>query len=494
MPDPLRLPTRSVGLKFLLVCILAVLMALPAFAIFGLIYDRTSRADEAVREVGQRYGGRQTFTGPILAAPFRQVIAAPPASPDNPRPQATLRNGWYIVFAKTGQGEAQIATDVKSRGSGGLFKVRTYTADVSFTGAFDLTGEPSALPEGATIDWTKAVVLVGVSDPRGAAAPAELRIGTDRTVPLEPGSAYADVFGSFASTATYNAATPAPDGAQWLVAQAGAFAHPGATFDLGAKLKFTGVETVSLIAFARDTELRIAGNWKDVGYYGAFPPKGEIDGAQPANASPAQPAAQSDTQPAAKMFEARWTVPFIARNLAESGDATTLGNLANLNVQVKLIDPANPYQSVTRALKYALMFLGVVFLAYFLMEATSDRRMHPAQYILVGLAQLIFYLLLLSIAERVGFDLAFLLAAGATVTLIGGYAGAVFQSRRRGVLAFFAFALLYALIYMLMRLEDYALLAGSIAAFVTIAAVMWFTRNLDWYGLVRGPDEQRPTA
>lgn len=483
MSDQLRLPTRSVGLKFLLVCILAVLMALPAFAIFGLIYDRTSRAGEVVSEVGQRYGGEQTFTGPILAAPFRQIIPAPPATPDNPRPTATVRTGWYVVFAKTGKGDADIDTDVKSRGSGGLFKVRTYTADVDLSGSFELSGEPSAAPEGATIDWTKAVILIGVTDPRGAAAPASIQVGAE-TFPLEPGSAYADVLSNVSGPAVYNGGVPvAPQGpAQWLVAQAGAFARPDAKFDVRTKLKFTGVESVSLVAFARDTDLRIRGDWKHVGYFGGFPPKFGDDSAEVEKAS------------AAGRFDQQWTVPFIARNLAESGDAATLGNLANLNVMVRLVDPGNPYQSVTRALKYALMFLGVVFLAYFLMEATSDRRVHPAQYILVGLAQLIFYLLLLAIAERVGFDLAFLIAAGATVTLIGAYAGGVFRSARRGWIAFGAFALLYALIYMLMRLEDYALLAGSIAAFVSIAAVMWFTRNLDWYGLVRGPDDQRPVG
>jgi inner membrane protein len=475
MPDQLRLPTRSVGLKFLLVCILAALMALPAFAIFGLIYDRTNRAQEVVREVGQRYGGEQTFTGPILAAPFRQIVPAPPATPENPRPQATVRNGWYVVFAKTGQGEAAIDTDVKARGSGGLFRVRTYTADVTFEGAFDLTGEPKALPENSTIDWTKTVLLVGVTDPRGAAAPAEIKVG-DRTLPLEPGSAYGDVLpGGGAAVSSPYGATPVMSGpSQWLVAKVGDLGA-GAQFDVRTQLKFTGVESVSLIAFARDTKLNIKGDWPHVGYYGAFPRQGGDEAPQAGAAG----------------FDGAWNVPFIARNLAESGDAATLASLGGLNVQVKLVDPANPYQSVTRALKYALMFLGVVFLAYFLMESTSERRVHPAQYILVGLAQLIFYLLLLSIAERIGFDLAFLIAAGATVTLIGGYAGAVFRSARRGFAAFFAFALLYALIYMLMRLEDYALLAGSIAAFIAIAATMWFTRNLDWYGLARGPEEER---
>lgn len=477
MADPLRLPTRSVGLKFLLVCILTVLMALPAFVVFGTLRERESRAQSVIADVGQRYGGAQTFTGPILAAPFRQVVPAPPATQDNPRPQASVRTGWYVVFAESGKGDATIVTDVKSKGSGGLFKVRTYTADVSFSGAFDLTGEPSAAPDGAVLDWSRAVMLVGVSDPRGAAAPADLKIA-DQTIPLQPGSAYADVFQNFQPEVNpYGGSTPA--GArpmQWLVAQVGDVARPGAKFPVATALKFTGVETISLIAFARDTELRIRGDWADVGYEGAFPRKGEDDAAPTGHAGKGA-------------FDGRWTVPFIARNLAESGDAATLGALANLNVQVRLIDPTNPYLSIERALKYALMFLGVVFLAYFLMEATSDRRVHPAQYILVGLAQLIFYLLLLSISERIGFDLAFLVAAGATVTLIGSYAGAVFRSARRGFVAFCAFALLYALIYLLMRLEDYALLAGSIAAFVAIAAVMWFTRNLDWYGLVRGEEK-----
>lgn len=476
MAAAMGVPTRSVGLKFLLVCVLTVLMALPAFVIFGMISEREGRASSVVAEVGQRFGGEQTFTGPILAAPFRQIIPAPPATTDNPRPTTTVRTGWYVVFPKTGKGEAKLVTDVKTRGSGGLFKVRTYRADVSFTGAFALGADSKGAPDAAVIDWSRAALLIGVSDPRGAAAAAQLTV-SGKTVPLEPGSAYADVFAG---------ATPSPIGDpnvavrpfQWLVAPAGDIARPGASFNTSADLQFTGVERVGLVPFARDTDLRLSGDWGVVSYEGAFPRKGDDDAA-PAATAPGR-------------FDARWTVPFIARNLAEAGDSQSLGGLGSLAVQVRLLDPANPYLSIERALKYALMFLGVVFLAYFLMEATSDRRMHPAQYILVGLAQLIFYLLLLSISERIGFDLAFLIAAAATVTLIGAYAGAVFRSALRGLIASVAFAALYALIYLLMRLEDYALLAGSVAAFVAVTAVMWFTRNLDWYGLVRGPEPPRP--
>ena len=128
------------------------------------------------------------------------------------------------------------------------------------------------------------------------------------------------------------------------------------------------------------------------------------------------------------------------------------------------------------------MFIGLVFLAYFLFETTTGKRVHPAQYILVGLAQVIFYMLLLSIAEHTGFDIAFGIAATATVALISAYAGWTFKSRGQGIRALVAFTFLYGLIYVLMRLEDYALLVGALASFAAIAAVMWFTRNIDWYG------------
>jgi inner membrane protein len=128
------------------------------------------------------------------------------------------------------------------------------------------------------------------------------------------------------------------------------------------------------------------------------------------------------------------------------------------------------------------MFVGLVFLTFFVFEALSGQRLHPAQYVLVGLAQMVFYLLLLSLSEYVGFDLGFALAAVATVGLIGLYAGWAFKSARYRLRALVIFSVLYVLIYCLMRLEDFALLAGSLASFVGLAAAMYLTRNLEWYG------------
>jgi len=125
--------------------------------------------------------------------------------------------------------------------------------------------------------------------------------------------------------------------------------------------------------------------------------------------------------------------------------------------------------------------MGFLFLSYFVFEVTTGRRVHPAQYILVGFAQIIFYLLLLSFAERVGFDWGFLIAGAATVILLSANATWIFVSRLQGIRALVCFSLLYALIYLLLRLEDNALLVGAVASFLAVAAVMYFTRKIDWY-------------
>jgi inner membrane protein len=189
----------------------------------------------------------------------------------------------------------------------------------------------------------------------------------------------------------------------------------------------------------------------------------------------------------------------MARGLAAEGpsDAVSLLELGRKDLGVSFVPANNPYQFVMRALKYAVMFIGLVFLTFFVFEALSGRRLHAAQYVLIGLAQMVFYLLLLSLSEYVGFDYGFAIAATATVLLIGLYAGAAFKAARYRIQAIVVFSLVYGLIYLLMRLEDFALLAGSVAAFTGLTAAMWLTRNIDWYGgkgQVVATDSQKPLS
>lgn len=438
---------RSLGRKLLLICVLAALMSLPAFAVFGLILERTHRAEAVVREVGATFGGEQAFSGPMLAAPYKASRTV--NGPDG-KLATEFDSGWYVVFPAAGTGDGQVDVDVRQRGS--LFKVRTYRAGVKFEGDFDLTGEPSAAPEGAIVDWGRAVLLIGVSDPRGAQK-AEVRINGGEAQKLQPGTAY--------SAIPANLSPNGGEGLKWLKLDMGEIVRPDVRLKIAADLAFTGVESVTLSAFAKDTKLSLMGNWPHVSYSGAFPSSIE---AAPAGG-----------------FLRRWSIPYVARGLDGAGVANATAISGNLAVSARLLDPANPYKAVERSLKYALMFIGLIFLAFFVLETVSGKRVHPAQYVLIGLAQVVFYLLLLSIAERTGFDIAFLIAAGATVALISSYAGTVFESRARGLVALLVFSALYGLIYMLMRLEDFALLAGALAAFAAIAGVMFFTRRVSWY-------------
>jgi inner membrane protein len=167
-------------------------------------------------------------------------------------------------------------------------------------------------------------------------------------------------------------------------------------------------------------------------------------------------------------------------------DSTALG--------ISFIEVADPYQSVNRSLKNVLLFVGLVFLTDFVFEVTTRKRVHPAQYVLVGVAQMIFYLLLLSVSERIGFDWGFLIAGGATVLLLSANASWIFESRVQGLRALTIFSLLYSLIYLLLRLEDNALLVGAVASFLAVAAVMYFTRNINWYSSIPSGRRTAPSG
>jgi inner membrane protein involved in colicin E2 resistance len=143
---------------------------------------------------------------------------------------------------------------------------------------------------------------------------------------------------------------------------------------------------------------------------------------------------------------------------------------------------ADSYRSIHRSLRYITLFLGLVFLTYFLLEVLTGKSVHPAQYALVGVAQTIFYLLLLSLAEHLGFDLSFLIAGTFTVALLSVNADWIFRSRKFTLRAGAAFVLLYTFIYVLLRVEAYALLVGAFSSFAAVAAAMYITRNIEWYG------------
>jgi inner membrane protein len=434
------------GLKLIVVGGLALLMTIPALYVNALVEERTNRAGEVTREISDHVGGQQTFLGPTLAIPY--TVAAK-------LPNEAARHGTYQVFPAQASAVVKTRTEERRRS---LFKVPVFQADLNLDATFDLTGVPAAAPPGVELDWSRAEIQVGISDARGALTDATLT-SSGKTWNLGPAEITEDIpIGTDPNQHTK--LTLLGTRAGGLLEQK---AQPNGQFNVASVLRFSGAQRIAVLAYGKTTHLTMQGDWPSPGFDGGF-----------------LPVSRSVSN---RGFSAEWSVPFIARGVRAEGlsssitaalDATALG--------VSFIEVADPYQSVTRSLKYAVLLVGLLFLSYFVFEVTSGRRVHPAQYVLVGVAQIIFYLLLLSLAERIGFGLGFLVGGAATVMLLSANALWIFQSYLQGIRALVSFSLLYGLIYLLLRLEDNALLVGAISSFLAVAAVMYLTRKIDWYG------------
>ncbi len=443
-----KFSSRSMGVKLLIVCVLALVMTIPALFVNGLVDDRTRSASDVVKEISNHVGGQQTFLGPTLAIPYD---IPPQSSTFNPK------HGTYLVFPAQGSATVKTRTEEKRRS---LFKVPVFQADLNFEAAFDLNGVPVAAPQGAVLDWPHAEFVIGVTDARGALSDGSITIG-GKTIPLSPAQT-AENF-SVGSDATQQLKLK-------LFGARPGNVQPASHFTVTATMRFSGAQRIALLAYGKTTRLTMQGDWPDPSFDGGFLPVSH-------NISP-------------NGFTADWSVPFIARGVRAEGIGDTISSLDATALGVSFVELADPYQSVTRSLKYVLLFLGLLFLSYFVFEVTTGKRVHPAQYVLVGIAQIIFYLLLLSLAERIGFDFGFLIAGAATVTLLSTNAGWIFASRAQTIRAFIVFTLLYTLIYLLLRLEDNALLVGAVTSFLAVAGAMYFTRSIDWYGSL--PDTATP--
>ena len=425
------------GLKLIVVCALALAMTIPGLYVGSLVDERTRRAAEVDTQISEYAGGQQIFLGPTLIVPYK---AAPTVSD-----QIAMRHAYWI-FPAVGAAAVKTATEERRRS---LFNVPVFQATLKLDGAFDLTGAPAAAPEGAELDWNRAEIVVGVSNARAALTDGTLG-ANGKTMTLVPSEISPEVVIGDHLRLTL------------LGAKVSFFARPNTRFDVTSSLRFSGAHRIAVLAYAKTTRLSAQGDWPNPSFDGGF-----------------LPISRTVTKHG---FTADWSVPFIARGVPAEGPRESLTGLEAASLGSSFIEVADAYQSVSRSQKYVLLFVGLVFLSYFVFEVTTGKRVHPAQYVLVGVAQIIFYLLLLSLAERIGFDWAFLVAGAATVALLSVNAAWVFSSRAQGARALLSFALLYTFIYVLLRVEDNALLVGAIASFLAVAATMYVTRNIDWYG------------
>jgi len=422
-------------------------MGIPTIFVAVLVNERTHRAKDVISEVGRQVGGAQTFLGPTLAIPY----TLPSGKGDVP-----ANHSVYLVFPARASAELKTSTEERHRS---LFRVPVYQADLKFDADFDFSDVPASVPEGADLNWSRAEIIVGVTGPHGALTDAVLSVD-HKALTLVP----AGIIGTLPLDRDGN---PRARLALFSVRPGDAL-KAQAPLHVTSTLRFSGAEHVAVLAYGKTTQLTAEGDWPDPGF------DGEI-----------LPVSRNVT---GHGFTAKWSVPFIARGVRAQGPIDSISGLNTTALGLSFVEMTDPYQSVNRSLKYALLFFGLVFLSYFVFEVTAGKRVHPAQYILVGIAQVIFYLLLLSVSERIGFDWGFLLSGGATVILLSANAGWIFSNRLQGIRALLIFSALYSLIYLLLRLEDNALLIGAIASFLIVAAAMYLTRSIDWYNAPKRTD------
>lgn len=431
-----RVRQSSPGLKLLAVVVLTVLMVVPLFAINMALSDRESRAAEAAGDIAQGWGATQTVAGPVLFVPYEVQVES---KIDDKAVVTTDRNEAVILPSQLSV-RAKVDTEKRWRG---IFEVPVYTSNIDMQADFSPSAMKAAFPDTAKVLWNEAYTAVLINDPRGISGNVFLRVN-GRDAAFQPG------IGTMAKSAS------------GMHAALGLTAAP-TNLNLAAHLGLRGSQELSIAPLGQQTAATMQSRWPDPSFFGNFLP------------------AERHVTP--QGFEAKWTVPYLARGYAQefrtASDAMPM--LTSSLFGVKFYQPVGFYQLVERSLKYAILFVGLSLLVFFVTELVSAQRLHVIQYTLIAAAQVLFYLLLLSFAEHIGFGLSYLAAAIATVGLTTAYAWSAFASRARaGVLAVLL-GVLYASLYVILRQEDDALLIGAVLLFTALAATMYATRTMDWY-------------
>lgn len=434
-PRRLRYPAI---VELLILGAIALVLMVGLMLIRSLVAERSQRAATVRSQIAATWGQRQTVGGPVLVVPFVTRYLD-----STGRPQVMKERARFLPERL--QTTGQLHPDRRSRG---IFDTVVYRADLGVTGTFarpdfSLFNVP---PE--DVLWNEAVVTIGITDLRGLRGNPVLR-WRGQTVPFSGGSAEPRLWSSGLT------ATVPIDG---NVAEA--------KIPFAFDLRLNGSEDIHFLPLGGDTVVQMTSPWPDPSFSGAYLPESRTV--------------------TANGFKARWSVSSLARSYPQhwrsTGDSESnaLASIHQSAFGVGLFSPVGHYQKTERSMKYGALFIVLTFLTFFLYELLSPVTLHPVQYFLVGGALCLFYLLLLSISEHAPFVIAYAVASTATIALIASYGAALLQSTWRVIGLAGVLTLLYGYLYVLLQLEDWALLMGSIGLFLILALVMYATRRVDW--------------
>jgi inner membrane protein len=433
-----RMIRRTPLARLLALGLLTLILMVPIGWIQDLVTERRLRHSEAVTEVAAKWGLAQEIIGPALVVPY--TLRWTELDYKGNRLEMATTHQLTILPQKL-RIQAHTQTESLRRG---IYVVPVYKLTVDIAGTFSLPADAEMPMPANTIDWSRARLLLGVSDARAIQGLSSLH-GGERELAFEPG--VGDWSGIHSGI---HSAIDLP------------FAAP--TVDFATQIHLNGSSGVYFGPAGAETTVDISSDWPSPSFQGDWLPSHrsiEADG-----------------------FQASWKVLQLARNFprfwTSNTDATE--RLKEARFGVDLISPVNEHSMADRSVKYAMLFILMTFVTVWLIEIIGQVSVHPIEYLLFGAALCTFYLLELSLAEQLGFALAYTIASAAVVALIGAYAVRVLHGVRRALGVVSTVAILYLNLYVLLTNEDYALMLGSFAVFAAVAMVMFLTRQVDWYG------------
>ena len=447
---------RTPGFKLLLAILIGVALAIPLFSVWALVYDRQSQSEQATASITEGWGGAQAISGPVLVIPYRTTSA-----------ETVVENGQTVTRSREVRREltltpetADVNAQVKpERRRRSIYEAVVYDANLSGSARFAFP--PDLARHGVAIEnmeLARAELRFGVSDPRGLGANPEVVTGGGR-VRLQPGGGSGGGRGFFA----------------WI--DAGQLT--GRPIDVRYKFELRGNSALTFVPQGGDTKWTVKSSWPHPSFGGDFLPQ--------------------DRSISANGFQAQYRIGNLAlgRSLVSTGDVgqgnasdrvgrtvptvTTSADVGTpQTASINLIQPVDLYSRVNRATKYDFLFIGFTFLALLMFDVIGGVRVSAVQYLLMGAAIVLFFVMLLAFAEVIGFTPAYIVASAAIAGLNTAYAAAVLKSWKRAYFISGLLVSLYAVLYILLSLEAFSLLIGSLLLFAALAGVMYGTRRVDW--------------
>jgi len=423
---------NSVGLRLIIIGVLSLVLLIPAVMIQGLISEREQRRDGAVFEVSYKWGRSQVIAGPILTVPYKKLV-----KDEKDKLVAVIEYAHFLPEQLAIN--AELLPEIRYRG---IYEVILYNSKLQVRGNFaplDFT-QFSIVAE--DILWKDAFLALGLSDLKGIRDVVKIKLNDAEWV-ANPGVESKDVL-------------------EIGISVKPKLSTPGERHDFAIYLDLNGSGEISFVPVGKETNVKVSSQWGNPSFIGEFLPV--------------------ERQVQSNQFNAAWKVLHLNRNYPQQW----LGSqhkIAESSFGVKLLLPIDEYQKTMRTAKYAIMFIALTFLTFFLTEVLNKKVIHPIQYILIGLALILFYTLLLSFSEHVKFNSAYLLSSLAIIALVTAYTKSVLSNNLATAIIAGVLIILYGFLYIILQLQDYALLLGSLGLFIILAIVMYVTRKIDWFAI-----------